>query len=151
MNKIKQIMSLVTCLMILLSVAVLRSNKIWGNQLGGEKTEVADSLSAGPVVTNDDGSMVVNTASLGKDIQGFAGTVPLEITVRDGVVENVRALDNQETPSFFANAATLFDKWKGKTIGEALAMKVDAVSGATYSSHAIIANMQRGLQLVAKK
>ena len=43
MNKIKQILSLVTCLMILLSVAVLRSNKIWGNQLGGEKTEVADS------------------------------------------------------------------------------------------------------------
>lgn len=78
MNKIKQIMSLVTCLMILLSVAVLRSNKIWGNQLGGEKTEVADSLSAGPVVTNDDGSMVVNTTSLGKDIQGFAGTVPLK-------------------------------------------------------------------------
>ena len=30
MNKIKQIMSLVTCLMILLSVAVLRSNKmVW--------------------------------------------------------------------------------------------------------------------------
>ena len=124
-------MSLVTCLMILLSVAVLRSNKIWGNQLGGEKTEVADSLSAGPVVTNDDGSMVVNTASLGKDIQGFGGTVPLEITVRDGVVENIRALDNQEIPSFFDNAATLLDKWKGKTVGEALAMKVDAVSGAT--------------------
>ena len=90
MNKIKQILSLVTCLMILLSVAVLRSNKIWGNQLGGEKTEVADSLSAGPIVTADDGSMVVNTASLGKDIQGFAGTVPLEITVRNGVVESVR-------------------------------------------------------------
>ena len=105
MNKIKQILSLVTCLMILLSVAVLRSNKIWGNQLGGEKTEVADSLSAGPIVTADDGSMVVNTASLGKDIQGFAGTVPLEITVRNGVVESVRALDNQETPSFFDNAA----------------------------------------------
>ena len=50
MNKIKQILSLFTCLMILLSVAVLRSNKIWGNQLGGEKTEVADSLSAGPIV-----------------------------------------------------------------------------------------------------
>lgn len=59
MNKIKQILSLFTCLMILLSVAVLRSNKIWGNQLGGEKTEVADSLSAGPIVTADDGSMVV--------------------------------------------------------------------------------------------
>lgn len=85
MNKIKQILSLFTCLMILLSVAVLRSNKIWGNQLGGEKTEVADSLSAGPIVTADDGSMVVNTASLGKDIQGFAGTVPLEFTVRNGV------------------------------------------------------------------
>lgn len=151
MNKIKQILSLVTCLMILLSVAVLRSNKIWGNQLGGEKTEVADSLSAGPIVTADDGSMVVNTTSLGKDIQGFGGIVPLEITVRNGVVESVRALDNQETPSFFDNAATLLDKWKGKTVGEALAMKVDAVSGATYSSQAIIANMQRGLQLVAKK
>ena len=38
MNKIKQIMSLVTCLMILLSVAVLRSNKIWGNQDPSSRT-----------------------------------------------------------------------------------------------------------------
>ena len=95
--------------------------------------------------------MVVNTAPLGKDIMGYGGPVPLRIYInKDGVIAKVEALDNAETPDFFNEAATLLHKWEGKNVDEALRMHVDAVSGATFSSKAIIANIDRGLQFAKK-
>ena len=52
-----------------------------------------------------------------------------------------------ETPEFFALASQLFGRWINKSVEDALAEKdVDAISGATYSSKAIIANLHRGLE-----
>ena len=48
----------------------------------------------------EDGSVRLNTTELGKDIVGYGGTVPLEITLHEGRVENIRALANSETPDF---------------------------------------------------
>ena len=93
----------------------------------------------------DDGSMVVNTTSIASDIIGYAGTVPLLITIKDNRVEHIKALPNQETEDFFETAAVLLSRWNGKTTEEAEALQVDAVSGATFSSKAIIGNVQRGL------
>ena len=77
---------------------------------------------------------------------GYGGNVPLKISVsKDGVVDSIVAEPNAETPDFFDYAKTLFDRWKGKTVDEAMAKKVDAVTGATFSSKAIIGNMNRGL------
>jgi hypothetical protein len=98
----------------------------------------------------DDGAMLVNTTDLGKDITGYGGNVPLEITIRDNRVTHVKALKNSETPEFFGQASRLLTKWNGKTVDEAEKMKVDAVSGATFSSKAIIGNMQRGLSFAQK-
>lgn len=82
----------------------------------------------------EDGSVRLNTTELGKDIVGYGGTVPLEITLHEGRVENIRALANSETPDFFKEASELLTKWNGQTIEDAQKMKVDAVSGATFSS-----------------
>ena len=60
------------------------------------------------------------------------------------------ALKNSETPDFFSHASSLLTRWNGKSIDEAAKMKVDGVSGATFSSRGIIGNMQRGLQYAAK-
>ena len=59
----------------------------------------------------------------------------------------IEAEPNAETPDFFNQAKSLLTRWQGKTVDVAMAEtdKVDAVSGATFSSNAIIANMQRGL------
>ena len=76
--------------------------------------------------------------------------MPLEITLHEGRVENIRALANSETPGFFKEASVLLTKWNGQTMEDAQKMKVDAVSGATFSSKAIIGNVQRGLQYAAK-
>ena len=88
----------------------------------------------------------MSATAIGKDIAGYGGPVPLEIRLKDGRVAGVKALANTETPDFFDKAKSLLTRWDGKTIEEAEAQKVDAVSGATFSSQAIIGNVRRGLQ-----
>lgn len=146
---IQKLMSLffIVCM---LSIAVInRDNKLFGYDLGEadkQSTVVAsnnDTLSVQP-----DGSFVVNTKPLAKDVQGYGGPVPLRIHVsKDGVVAAIEAEPNAETPDFFNSAKSLLIRWQGKTIDKAMAEtdNVDAVSGATFSSKAIIVNMQRGL------
>ncbi|MDE6296671.1 MAG: FMN-binding protein, partial [Muribaculaceae bacterium] len=83
-------------------------------------------------------------------VSGYAGKVPLDIYVSEGKIKEIKALPNAETPSFFERASALLDKWNGKTPEEAQKLKVDAVSGATYSSAAIIDNVQKGLAFYDK-
>jgi len=98
-------------------------------------------------------SFVVNTEKLGKEVMGYAGTTPVEITVTDGKIEKVVALPNSETPGFFQRVldSPIFTALTGKTVKEASEVKLDAVSGATYSSKAVIENIRLGLQEAAKK
>lgn len=87
---------------------------------------------------------------MASDVTGFGGTVPLEIYVKDNKVEKVVPLENTETPEFFEVASDILTKWNGLTLEDASKLKVDAVSGATYSSNAIKGNMERGLQYALK-
>ena len=87
----------------------------------------------------------MNTKPLAKDVQGYGGPVPLKIHIKDGRVAAVEAEPNAESPDFFNRAKELLNHWQNKSVDEALAEDVDAVSGATFSSKAIIANMQHGL------
>ena len=131
-------------------VSVRRDGKLLGHSLRSETASSASSVND-TMRVEPDGSMVVNTTRLGKDITGYGGMVPLEIHVsKKGVITQVKALPNGETPEFFAKASTLLCAWKGKSLEQAEHMKVDAVSGATYSSRAIIGNMRLGLQYAGK-
>lgn len=149
-NKIQQVCCLLVCLIILSSLAVVKYGEWMGMELK-PKTETAKNVANDTLRTLADGSIVVNTTVLASDISGYAGKVPLEITVKDGKVVNVKALDNGETKDFFNQASALLTSWNGKTIDEAIHTKVDAVSGATFSSKAIIGNMQRGLLYAQKQ
>lgn len=146
---IQKLMSLFFIVCMLSIAAMNRDNKLFGYDFGE-----ADKQSAAVAVNNDtlsvqpDGSFIVNTKPLAKDVQGYGGPVPLRIHVsKDGVVAAIEAEPNAETPDFFNQAKLLLTRWQGKTVDVAMAEtdKVDAVSGATFSSNAIIANMQRGL------
>ncbi|RRC98709.1 4Fe-4S binding protein [Prevotella sp. OH937_COT-195] len=141
---LRHVVMFLTCFSILLVVSVNRDGRIFGNSLKSEKKSVTDEKTD-TIRTMEDGTVVVNTAGIGKDILGYGGQVPLRIYIKEGRVAKVEALDNTETPDFFADASSLLTKWDGKTTEEALAMKVDVVSGATYSSRAIIKNVQAGL------
>ena len=98
-------------------------------------------------------SFVVNTEKLGKEVMGYAGTTPVEIHVVDGKIDKIVALPNAETPSFFQKVldSPIFTALNGKTVQEAAKVKLDAVSGATYSSKAVIENISLGLKEAAKK
>ena len=98
-------------------------------------------------------TLVVNTTDLCKDIVGYNGPTPLKITIVDNVVASVEALPNVETPRFFdlVLAGGLLDAVVGKTPAEAAEMPLDAVSGATYSSNAVIANLRAGLKSAVKE
>ena len=146
-GKLQQLLSLLTCVLLVMAVSIRRDGKVVGHELKQQQT---DSVKTETMVVLEDGSVRLNTTELGKDIIGYGGIVPLEITLENGKVKSVKALENSETPDFFKEASALLTKWNGRTVEEAQKLKVDAVSGATFSSKAIIGNVQRGLLYAAK-
>ena len=97
-------------------------------------------------------TLVVNTTELCKDVIGYDGPTPLKISVVKGVVVKVEALPNTETPRFFDQVlqSGLLKAVVGKKVSEAATMPLDAVTGATYSSQAVIENLRAGLKEAAK-
>lgn len=109
------------------------------------------SWKADDTMTKENGMTVINTTTLGKDVQGFLGATPLKIYIQKNKVVKIEAMKNQETPKYFLKVKkNLLDKWNGMKVKDAKNMKVDAVTGATYSSKAVIENVQLGLDYYSK-
>lgn len=142
-----RLLSLVVVMLVLSAAAILRDGRIFGHDLRQTHAAVASVAQGSDTLeVQPDGTFVVNTRVLAKDVQGYGGPVPLKIHIdKDGRLTAIEAEPNAESPSFFDHAKELFSRWQGKTIDEAMAEDVDAVSGATFSSKAIIRNVQRGL------
>ncbi len=140
---VARLLSLVVVVLILAAAAILRDGRILGHDL--REAHEAKALKNDTLEVTPDGAFVVSTKPLAKDVQGYGGPVPLKIHIKDGRVAAVEAEPNAESPDFFNRAKELLNHWQNKSVDEALAESVDAVSGATFSSRAIIANMQRGL------
>ena len=138
-----RLLSLVVVVLILAAAAILRDGRILGHDL--REAHEAKALKNDTLEVTPDGAFVVNTKPLAKDVQGYGGPVPLKIDIKDGRVAAVEAEPNAESPDFFNRAKELLNHWQNKSVDEAMREEVDAVSGATFSSRAIIANMQRGL------
>ncbi len=100
-----------------------------------------------PVVTQKDGLVLINTTTLCAKYEGYNGPTPVLITLKEGKVAQVQALTNQESPAYFEllKEEKLYDRWNGLTPAEAAELEVDIVSGATYSSDAIIHNVRQGI------
>lgn len=78
-------------------------------------------------------------------ISGFMGQTPLLIAMDAQYrILKVHPLPNSESPDFFARVveSKLLETWNGLKPAEVMAKEVDAVSGATYSSRAVIQSMQ---------
>ena len=144
-----RLLSLVVVVLILAAAAILRDGRILGHDL--REAHEAKALKNDTLEVTPDGAFVVSTKPLAKDVQGYGGPVPLKIHIKDGRVAAVEAEPNAESPDFFNRAKELLNHWQNKSVDEALAEEVDAVSGATFSSRAIIANMQRGLAYAQKR
>ncbi len=169
----------VLILLILLALIVVHSGKIFGyeiDELFHPKEKTVDSsqvlLEEARVVWNDatgvkltsDGiyevrqggtllGFVMKSSPYSDQIIGYMGPIPLLIALdADGKVVQVLALENDETPSFISRIteAGLFDSWTGMSVEEAAIAQVDAISGATFSSRAIIQGMQGRMAVVGK-
>lgn len=102
-------------------------------------------------MTKENGMTVINTTNIGKDIQGFMGPTPVKIYIQKNKVVKVEALKNEDTPKYFLKVKkALLDKWNGMKVKDAKNMKVDAVTGATYSSKSVIENVKLGLDYYSK-
>ena len=146
----KRIFGLLICLLMMSAAAVCVNKSLFGHKFNGQKeksiTAEGDfsTISADTLTLLPDGTEVIHSAPLYKKA-GYAGPVPIDIYVKDGKISDIKALPNAETPTFFNRASTLFSEWKGLSPKEAADLKVDAVSGATYSSAAIIGGVDAAL------
>ena len=104
------------------------------------------------IITKENGMTVVNTTTLAKDVVGYNDITPVKIYIKGNKIEKIEALPNQETPRYFAKVKkNLLDKWNGMTVANAQTAKVDVVTGATFSSKAVIENVRRGLKYFKTK
>ena len=153
MNKklVQNLLGIIFVFLAMAAAAMLRDGKLLGHSL--EATDPADSIKIDPVTELENGSVKINTTSLATDVTGYAGPVPVEITFTEGRIDSISPLDNSETPGFFKRVieSPLLSMFTGKTAEEAIALQVDAVTGATYSSTALIANIRSGAAYYANE
>ena len=94
-------------------------------------------------MTKEDGVYIINTTELGKDIEGYNGPTPMKVYISKNKVEKIEFLKSMESPKYYAKVKkTLQDKWNGLKVKDAKTQKVDIVTGATFSSEAVIKNVQ---------
>ena len=94
-------------------------------------------------------TQVIYTGEIAKKVVGYNGPTPLNITVKNGVIENIEVLENQESPAYLNRAtAKVLPQYIGKTVAQAKSVKAEVATGATYSSQALIKNIQMGLEQV---
>ena len=72
-------------------------------------------LSAGAnddTITKENDMFVVNTTTIGKNIEGYNGPTPLKIYIKKNKVVKIEALKNAETPKYYAKVKkALLEKW----------------------------------------
>ena len=91
-------------------------------------------------------TQVIYTGDIANKVIGYNGTTPLNITVKNGVIENIEVLPNQESPGYLKRAKDkVLPQYIGKTVAEAKKLNADIATGATYTSEALIKNIQMGL------
>lgn len=110
------------------------------NRLGNKQSQFA-------------GDTTLYTEEYCQDIIGFNDIIPLEINMINGKIANINILDNKETPRFLQKVtdAKLVENFYGLTPKEAINLEIDAVSGATYSSNAIIQSVKTRMEVYDKE
>ena len=62
-------------------------------------------------ITREGATTIVNTTTIGKSIEGYAGPTPLKIYIEKDKVVKVETLRSQEGPKYMAKAKKLLEKY----------------------------------------
>ena len=87
----------------------------------------------------------VSSKPASNGIKGYNGETPVMIAFdAKKKITGVYLLANQETPKFTQHVqqAGFYDQWNGLNAKKALKKKVDTVSGATFTSEAVVKSVQ---------
>lgn len=108
---------------------------------------IAADSAAWTVMGTDTVGTVVATAPYAAEAFGYAGPTPLYLFIaRDGTIRGAVATANNETPDFFNRARdSIFAQVIGKNVSAIVNAKIDAATGATYSSSSLTENVKRTL------
>ncbi|MBR5531870.1 MAG: 4Fe-4S binding protein [Bacteroidales bacterium] len=145
-SKLSQITFLLIVILLICIISINRDNKLLGISLENNVTKNCDSS-----IIYQNNSTIINTTNIISGIKGFGGETHLEIIINsEGKIEDVKPLKNSESPRFFKSLKDngLFSGWKGLTPDEALTKDVDAISGATISSKAVIKTFNSAMEYV---
>ena len=105
-KKMAQVLSLFACFIIMATLAVVRDGRLFGMQMRSlasnavQRSAVADTLQRLP-----DGTLVIRTLQLGKNITGYGGPVPLKIYIKDKKVAKIVAERITRLPNSFTRPA----------------------------------------------
>ena len=94
-----------------------------------------------------DGTYVVNTTTLAKDVEGYNGPTPLEVYIKKNKIVKVVMLKSQETPKYNARVKKeMLPGYENQKIAKGKSLEVDGVTGATFTSNAVKENVKRALE-----
>lgn len=94
-----------------------------------------------------DGTYVVNTTTLAKDVQGYLGPTPVEVYIKKSKIVKVEMLKSAETPKYNARVKKqMLPLYENVKIAKKKAPEVDGVTGATFTSDAVKENVRRALE-----
>lgn len=99
-----------------------------------------------------DGTYVINTTTLAKDVEGYAGPTPVEVYIKKNKIEKVVPLKTMDGPKYVAKVKTgMLTKYAGMKIEKKKALpQVDGVTGATFTSDAMKENIKRAVEYYQK-
>lgn len=107
-------------------------------------------LQANSQVMKQDNDKVttINTTTLGEEVWGYAGPIPVKIKIdKNDKIQSVVLLTNDETPGYIRKVQQmLLPRYKGMKVKDCLKRQPDVVTGATVSVNAIKENVRRGLE-----
>ena len=100
-----------------------------------------------PYVSEKGDTLIVDTTVPGEGIIGYRGQVPIQVYVVKGRVADIVLGENSETPRFIKRVyGIITPNWIGLRLKDAAKAEVDAVTGATLSSNALIENFRLAMK-----
>jgi len=98
-----------------------------------------------------DGTYIVNTTTLGQDVEGYNGATPLEVHIKKNKIVKVVPLKSQEGPKYVAMVKKgMLTKYENMNVKKGTVQEVDAVTGATFTSDAYKENIRRAVDYYKK-
>ena len=94
-----------------------------------------------------DGTYVINTITLAKDVDGYVGPTPVEVYIKKNKIVKVVMLKSQETPKYNARVKKeMLPSYENQKVVKGKTVEVDGVTQATFTSNAVKENVKRALE-----